>query len=98
MQLLAAMQLLLHGCVWALWAPGALDHGPYGPQGPWAQTLFDCVAVPSGGFFSTKKASTNKIIRLYYKIGVFVYVFVRNRSFYKIVCFLLIWAQGPWGP
>ena len=26
----------LHGCVWALWAPGALDHGPYGPQGPWA--------------------------------------------------------------
>ena len=18
------------------WAPGALDHGPYGPQGPWA--------------------------------------------------------------
>ena len=24
---------------WALWA-----------QGPWAQPLFDCVAVPSGGF------------------------------------------------
>ena len=23
--------------IWALWAPGALDHGPYGPQGPWAQ-------------------------------------------------------------
>ena len=34
----------LQGCVWALWAPGALDHGPYGPQGPWAQPLFDCVA------------------------------------------------------
>ena len=29
----------LHGCVWALWAPGALDHGPYGPQGPWAHIL-----------------------------------------------------------
>ena len=23
--------------IWALWAPGTLDHGPYGPQGPWAQ-------------------------------------------------------------
>ena len=34
----------LHGCVWALWAPGALDHGPYGPQGPWAQPLFEPVA------------------------------------------------------
>ena len=30
---------------------------PYGPQGPWAQPLFDCVAVPSGVFFSAKKAS-----------------------------------------
>ena len=28
--------------------------GPYGPQGPWAQPLFDCVAVPSGFFFSKK--------------------------------------------
>ena len=28
---------------------------PYGPQGPWAQPLFDCVAVPSGGFFPEKK-------------------------------------------
>ena len=34
-----------------------LDHGPYGPQGPWAQPLFDCVAVPSGGFVSAKTAS-----------------------------------------
>ena len=25
--------------IWALWAPGALDHGPYGPQGPWALCL-----------------------------------------------------------
>ena len=46
--------------IWALWAPGALDHGPYGPQGPWAQPLFDCVAVPSGGFFSAKTASQTK--------------------------------------
>ena len=29
---------------WALWA-----------QGPWAQPVFDCVAVPSGGFFFGKK-------------------------------------------
>ena len=44
----------LHACAWALWAqgpwtmgpmgPGALDHGPYGPQGPWAQPLFEPVA------------------------------------------------------
>ena len=34
----------LHGCVWALWAPGALDHEPYGPQGPWAQPHFEPVA------------------------------------------------------
>ena len=34
----------LHGCVWALWAPGALYHGPYGSQGPWAQPLFEPVA------------------------------------------------------
>ena len=31
-----------------------LKNGPYGPQGPWAQPLFDCVGVPSGGFFCTK--------------------------------------------
>ena len=52
MQLLAAMQLRGSGTgpgqatAWlqaAAWlrmgpmAPGALDHGPYGPQGPWAQ-------------------------------------------------------------
>ena len=61
----------LHGCVWALWAPGALDHGPYGPQGPWAQPLFDCVAVPSGRFFLAKKASQHKIMRISKKIGVF---------------------------
>ena len=37
---------------------GPMGLGPcYGPQGPWAQPLFDCVAVPSGGFFSAKKAS-----------------------------------------
>ena len=36
---------------------GSSKNGPYGPQGPWAQPLFDCVAVPSGGFFSGKKAS-----------------------------------------
>ena len=41
-----------------------LDHGPYGPQGPWAQPLFDCVAVPSGGFFSAKKVSKNKEVRI----------------------------------
>ena len=29
-------------------------------------------AVPSGGFFSAKKASKIKIMRIYYKIGVFV--------------------------
>ena len=29
-------------------------------------------AVPSGGFFFGKKASKNKIMRIYYKIGVFV--------------------------
>ena len=28
--------------------------------------------MPSGGFFSAKKASTNQIMRIYYKIGVFV--------------------------
>ena len=36
------------------------EYGPYGPQGPWAQPLFDCVAVPSGGFSSAKKASKKK--------------------------------------
>ena len=44
---------------------------PYGPQGPWAQPLFDCVAVPSGGFFSAKKASQQKM-RISKKIGVFL--------------------------
>ena len=46
--------------MWALWAPGAFDHGPYGPQGPWAQPLFDCVGVPSRVLFSAKKASDKK--------------------------------------
>ena len=40
-------------------------YGPYGPQGPWAQPLFDCVAVPSRGFFSAKTASQTNIIRIY---------------------------------
>ena len=65
----------LHGCVWAIWAPGALDHWPYGPQGPWAQPLFDCVAVPSGGFFSAKKASKQKEERISKKIGVCFKIF-----------------------
>ena len=52
MQLLAAMQLRGSGtgpgqataCLrMGPMGPGALDHGPYGPQGPWAQPLFDCV-------------------------------------------------------
>ena len=38
MQLLAAMQLRGSGTgPGQATAPGALDHGPYGPQGPWAQ-------------------------------------------------------------
>ena len=45
---------------------------PYGPQGPWAQPLFDCVAVPSGGFFSGKTASRKQIMRIYGKIRMFV--------------------------
>ena len=34
------------------------------------QPLFDCVAVPSGGFFSAKKASKKKEVRISKKIGV----------------------------
>ena len=44
---------------------GSSKNGPYGPQGPWAQPLFDCVAMPSGGFFSGKSAVPKIIMRIY---------------------------------
>ena len=44
---------------------GSSKCGPYGPQGPWAQHLFDCVAVPSGFFFSGKTTSQKKRMRMY---------------------------------
>ena len=52
-----------------------LGHGPYGPQGPWAQPLFDCVAVPSGFFFSAKTASQKNRMRIYSTNEVFLIFF-----------------------
>ena len=61
---------------WALWAPGALDHGHYGPQGPWAQPCYDCVAVPAGGFFFGRKGVNKKELRISDKINVRSEIFV----------------------
>ena len=36
---------------------GSSKNGPYGRQGPWAQPLFNCVAVPSGVLFREKTRS-----------------------------------------
>ena len=39
-------------------------------------------AVPSGGFFSGKKASKNQMMRIYYNIGVFVRFCKKNLVVY----------------
>ena len=47
------------------------------PAGLYAgQPLFDCVAVPSGVFFSAKTASQKKAMRISKKIGVPFEIFV----------------------
>ena len=53
-----------------------LKNWPYGPQGSWAQPLFDCVAVPSGVFFSGKMRSQKQIMRICMKVGVCFKTFV----------------------
>ena len=52
---------------------GSSKNGPYGPQGPWAQPLFDCVAVPSGVFFREKQCPKKNSAYLLQKIRMFVY-------------------------
>ena len=41
-------------------APGALDHGPYGPQGLWAQPLFEPVAELFRFFQDFGRPNNNK--------------------------------------
>ena len=41
-----------------MWAQGALDHGPCGPQGPWARRALRVL-------FSGTKASPKNIMRFY---------------------------------
>ena len=50
---------------------GSSQNGPYGPQGPWAQPLFDCVAVRAlrGFLFRQKRRLTTKSA-YFYKSGV----------------------------
>ena len=44
--------------------------GPYGPQGPWAQPLFDCVADALRGVFFGENSVPKKIARIYEKNDV----------------------------
>ena len=48
-----------------------LKMGPMGPRGL-GPNPFSTVAVPSGGFFSAKKASQTKIMRIFKKNDVFL--------------------------